>query len=68
MPDRREDGPSRGNIFDPEVPYPGIPTTSDGAGTVVWVDTHITQAACVYLNVAKPRRPKPAAPKRCLTR
>lgn len=29
-------------------PYPGIPTTTDGAGTVVWVDTHITQAACAY--------------------
>src|SRR5579885_3861957 len=24
-------------------PYPGIPTTSDGAGMVVWVETHITQ-------------------------
>ena len=29
--------------------YPGIPTTSDGAGMVVWVDTHITQGACAYL-------------------
>lgn len=29
-------------------PYPGIPTTSDGAGGVVWVDTHITQGACAY--------------------
>ena len=29
-------------------PYPGIPTTSDGAGMVVWVDTHITQGACAY--------------------
>src|SRR5438045_6820185 len=28
--------------------YPGIPTTSDGAGTVVWVETHITQGACAY--------------------
>lgn len=31
-----------------DVPYPGIATTSDGAGAVVWVDTHITQGACVY--------------------
>jgi pyruvate-ferredoxin/flavodoxin oxidoreductase len=31
-----------------KVPYPGIPTTSDGAGMVVWVETHITQGACAY--------------------
>ena len=30
------------------VPYPGIPTTTDGAGSVVWAETHITQAACAY--------------------
>ena len=29
-------------------PFPGIPTTSDGAGMVVWVETHITQGACAY--------------------
>src|SRR5262245_28002246 len=29
-------------------PYPGIPTTSDGAGMVTWVETHITQGACAY--------------------
>lgn len=29
-------------------PYPGIPTTSDGAGMVVWVETQITQGACAY--------------------
>lgn len=29
-------------------PFPGIPTTSDGAGGVVWVDTNITQGACAY--------------------
>ncbi len=29
-------------------PYPGIPTTSDGAGGVVWVEVHITQGACAY--------------------
>ncbi len=28
--------------------YPGIPTTSDGSGIVVWVETHITQGACAY--------------------
>src|ERR1700728_3462503 len=28
--------------------YPGIATTSDGAGGVVWVETHITQGACAY--------------------
>jgi pyruvate-ferredoxin/flavodoxin oxidoreductase len=28
--------------------YPGIPTTADGAGAVVWVETHITQGACAY--------------------
>ncbi|MFM7815897.1 MAG: hypothetical protein ACKPGI_02900 [Verrucomicrobiota bacterium] len=31
-----------------QFPYPGIPTTSDGAGAVTWVETHITQAACAY--------------------
>jgi pyruvate-ferredoxin/flavodoxin oxidoreductase len=30
------------------VPYPGIPTTGDGAAGVVWVDTNITQGACAY--------------------
>src|SRR5437870_1687597 len=29
-------------------PFPGIPTTSDGAGMVVWVETHVTQGACAY--------------------
>ncbi|MEP0843129.1 MAG: pyruvate ferredoxin oxidoreductase, partial [Phycisphaerae bacterium] len=28
--------------------FPGIPTITDGAGAVVWVETHITQAACAY--------------------
>lgn len=31
-----------------KFPYPGSPTTSDGAGMVVWVDTHITQGGCAY--------------------
>jgi pyruvate-ferredoxin/flavodoxin oxidoreductase len=31
-----------------QVPYPGIPTTGDGAAGVVWVETHITQGACAY--------------------
>lgn len=29
-------------------PYPGTPATSDGAGLVTWVETHITQGACAY--------------------
>jgi pyruvate-ferredoxin/flavodoxin oxidoreductase len=29
-------------------PFPGIPTTSDGAGAVTWVETHITHGACAY--------------------
>ena len=29
-------------------PYPGIATTADGAGTVTWVETNITQGACAY--------------------
>src|SRR5215468_9488523 len=28
--------------------FPGIPTITDGAGAVVWVEIHITQAACAY--------------------
>src|SRR5437868_7748763 len=43
--------PRTGSAFrerDVRVPFPGIPTTSDGAGMVVWVDTHITQGACAY--------------------
>ena len=31
-----------------EYPYPGIPTTTDGAGSVVWVETHISQGAGAY--------------------
>jgi pyruvate-ferredoxin/flavodoxin oxidoreductase len=33
---------------DGRFPYPGVPTTSDGAGMVVWVETHVTQAAGAY--------------------
>lgn len=29
-------------------PYPGIETTTDGTGAVVWVETHICQGACAY--------------------
>jgi pyruvate-ferredoxin/flavodoxin oxidoreductase len=29
-------------------PYPGIPVTADGSGSVVWVETHITQGSCAY--------------------
>ena len=28
--------------------YPGIRSTNDGSGAVVWVESHITQAACAY--------------------
>lgn len=28
--------------------YPGIPTTADGSGAVVWVETHISQGAGAY--------------------
>jgi len=31
-----------------DIPYPGIPTTSDGAGAVVWVETHISQGAGAF--------------------
>ncbi len=28
--------------------FPGIPSTSDGSGAVVWVESQISQAACAY--------------------
>lgn len=31
-----------------EPPFPGLPTVTDGTGAVVWVETHISQAACAY--------------------
>jgi pyruvate-ferredoxin/flavodoxin oxidoreductase len=31
-----------------EVPFPGIPTATDGSGAVVWVETNITQGSCAY--------------------
>ena len=31
-----------------KIPYPGIPTTADGAGMVVWAEVHVTQGACAY--------------------
>ena len=30
------------------APYPGIPTTADGSGAVVWVETNIAQGAGAY--------------------
>ena len=30
------------------VRFPGSPTITDGSGAVVWVEIHITQAACAY--------------------
>ena len=32
----------------PTPQFPGISTTSDGAGAVGWVEVHVTQAACGY--------------------
>ncbi|HJM86685.1 MAG TPA: hypothetical protein QF433_00560, partial [Candidatus Thalassarchaeaceae archaeon] len=31
-----------------DVKYPGIPTTTDGAGNIVWVETHVTDGSCAY--------------------
>ena len=31
-----------------DIKYPGIPTTTDGAGNVVWVESHITDGSCAY--------------------
>ena len=31
-----------------DVKYPGISTTTDGAGNVVWVESHITDGSCAY--------------------
>jgi len=31
-----------------EFPYPGVPTTCDGAEAVVWVETHISQGSGAY--------------------
>src|ERR1700693_639108 len=45
VPPAVEVHPAEGNT---KPQFPGIPTTSDGAGTVVWVETHITQGACAY--------------------
>ncbi|HXZ82386.1 MAG TPA: 2-oxoacid:acceptor oxidoreductase family protein [Acidimicrobiales bacterium] len=28
--------------------YPGVPSVTDGTGAVVWVETHVSQGACVY--------------------
>src|SRR5947199_6736257 len=36
------------NDVEAKPQFPGIPTTSDGAGMVVWVETQITQGACAY--------------------
>jgi len=36
------------NSQNKDFPYPGIPTTGDGAAGVVWVETNITQGSCAY--------------------
>ncbi len=33
---------------DKQVRYPGIVTTTDGSGAIVWVESHISQGACAY--------------------
>jgi hypothetical protein len=33
---------------EPNALYPGQPAILDGSGAVVWVETAIAQAACVY--------------------
>lgn len=33
---------------DQKFPYPGIETTTDGSGAVVWVETNICQGSCAY--------------------
>lgn len=30
------------------ITYPGLRATSDGAGMIVWVESHISQGACAY--------------------
>ncbi len=32
----------------PPPPFPGIPVADDGTGGVVWVETHVSQAACAF--------------------
>ena len=36
------------NAGNKQYPYPGVSTITDGSGAVVWVETHISQAACAY--------------------
>ena len=33
---------------EPKITYPGIRAAVDGSGAVVWVESHISQAACAY--------------------
>src|SRR5579859_4643817 len=40
------EGVGRAQIKQPK--FPGIAATVDGSGAVVWVECHITQAACAY--------------------
>ena len=45
--DRTTDIPL-GQLATSQFPYPGIPTTCDGAEAVVWVETHVSQASGAY--------------------
>lgn len=31
-----------------EPKYPGLPTTTDGSGSIVWVESHVTDGSCAY--------------------
>ncbi len=45
------------------APYPGLPTTADGSGTVSWVETQITQAHVRFLSPCvdeAPTTPRPS--------
>ena len=45
--DRTTDVPEEVEVT-AEFPYPGIPTTCDGAEAVVWVETHVCQGSGAY--------------------
>lgn len=41
-------GKKRVNLPSLQIKYPGIATTADGSGSVVWVESNITQGGCAY--------------------
>ncbi len=44
----RTSGSSVPEEFEPNFPFPGIPTTCDGSEAVVWVETHVCQGSGAY--------------------